>query len=313
MQDDFDEMLARKTAVSLGIPTEFVKKDHYVTQAIRLLTGLEDKYFSLVFQGGTSLSKAYRVVDRLSEDIDFRVMQRPAAAGLGKGARRSRLRAFRHALIEALRGAGLAVPDEGIRVLYEGRFMRIKADFSEGGGKSYLRPHILIECFVGDLALEPKKKEVSTLVKRVLSEECQHVPFFVNCVSLDETAAEKWVALTRRVANAEIRPRQSDKHLVRHMYDLYHLSAGRILTGEYAEIVNRIMEKDRQQFKHHNPAYVDDPVAVSAAALTSLSTAGWRAHWEEFMEHMVYEKNKPSFDEAYEQLKILSQEIFSQV
>ena len=35
----------------------------------------------------------------------------------------------------------------------------------------------------------------------------------------------------------------------------------------------------------------------------------WKQHWEIFLEQMVYEKNKPSFIQAMQQLQAFSQKI----
>jgi hypothetical protein len=54
----------------LGRPTDLLEKDVYVTWA---LAALERAPFGrhVVFKGGTSLSKAHRVIDRFSEDVDL--------------------------------------------------------------------------------------------------------------------------------------------------------------------------------------------------------------------------------------------------
>lgn len=101
--------------------------------------------------------------------------------------------------------------------------MSIRASFAGAGAPSYLKPHIAIDCFLGELELDPQIKGVSSLVKVVLGDECDHQYFPVACVALDETAAEKWVALICRIAGSSKKERDSDKHLVRHLYDLYHL------------------------------------------------------------------------------------------
>ena len=63
------------------------------------------------------------------------------------------------------------------------------------------------------------------------------------------------------------------------------------------------MEKDRAQFKKYNADYENDPLKASEKALEALgSTPEWREHWDQFLEQMVYEKKKPSFDEAYSNL-----------
>ena len=51
-----------------GIEENIIEKDYYVTL---LLKELARRNSNVVFKGGTSLSKAYHVIDRFSEDIDI--------------------------------------------------------------------------------------------------------------------------------------------------------------------------------------------------------------------------------------------------
>lgn len=311
MLGEYDEQLARKTSVLLGIPADYIKKDYFVTKAIQALTNIEDEYFALIFQGGTSLSKGHQIISRLSEDLDFRIILKPSAKKLGKNIRRNRLREFRLALKDALLATGFKLPDSAVAVFYEGRFMRINAEFDDNHNISYLKPHIAIECFVGELALTPKIANITSLIKTTLGEECQHNHFPVLCVALDETAAEKWVALTRRIIGTQTNPRKSDKHLVRHLYDLYHLNYKKLLTGEYKNIVYPIMQNDKALFKKHNQDYVNNPLQASAFALDLLyRQPQWQTHWNAFLQNMVYEPEKPTFMQAYNELQLMSNSIF---
>ena len=311
MQGNLDPQQTRKTSALLGIPADFVRKDYFVTQVIHALTKINDDYFELIFQGGTSLSKGYQIIKRLSEDVDFRVIQKQKTQGLGKEIRRKKLRDFRYSLINELKNTGFLVSEESIRVLYEGRFMSIQATFPDSEKISYLKPHVAIDCFLGDLALTPVTKDITSLIKLTLGNECDHSTLPVSCVALDETAAEKWVALTRRIANTKIKSRQSDKDLVRHLYDLYHLKTGGFLSGKYTFLVNKVIEKDKSQFKNHNDDYIQNPIRESELALDLLyNDKQWKDHWDYFLEQMVYEENKPNFDKAYSQFQLLSREIF---
>jgi Nucleotidyl transferase AbiEii toxin, Type IV TA system len=51
------------------IPARYFEKDYYVTQALRAIFAEMSDH--VVFKGGTSLSKAYRLINRFSEDIDL--------------------------------------------------------------------------------------------------------------------------------------------------------------------------------------------------------------------------------------------------
>ena len=53
-----------------GIMAQIIEKDYYVTMILRLLA---DRTSYIVFKGGTSLSKCYKVKKRFSEDIDITV------------------------------------------------------------------------------------------------------------------------------------------------------------------------------------------------------------------------------------------------
>lgn len=297
MPGDLNEQHIRQTAVILGLPADFIRKDYFVTKAIRLLVDIPNEYFELIFQGGTSLSKGYGVISRLSEDVDFRVIYKPACFNLGKDARRRELRLFRRALVESLVNAGFDVPSQDIKVFYEGRYMSIRASFDGAQGIVYLKPHIAIDCFLGSLELEPEIKNISSMVKVTLGDkESDHEYFPVPCVALDETAAEKWVALSRRVVDANKTPRNSDKHLVRHLYDLYQLKQKKCLSDNYYRVLERVLEKEHTMFANDSS---DSAHTKAKAALSHLRTEKkWEQHWSFFLEQMVYQSEKPSFEQA---------------
>ncbi|MCX7115217.1 MAG: nucleotidyl transferase AbiEii/AbiGii toxin family protein [Gammaproteobacteria bacterium] len=295
MPGELNEQQIRKTAIQLGLPSDFVRKDYFVTKAIRLLTGIQNDYFELVFQGGTSLSKGYCLIKRLSEDVDFRVCFKPPALSLGKNAKRVQLRVFRNLLVDGLLKAEFDIQSEDVRVFYEGRYMSIRASFSGAGTLSYLKPHIAIDCFLGELELAPQIQNISSMVKVVLGDECDHHYFPVACVALDETAAEKWVALIRRIAGSSKKERDSDKHLVRHLYDLHNLRNNNCLSDKYYEVVEKVLKKEQAMFESGVDKVFFDPRLV----LHDLrSNPKWKDHWVYFLEQMVYQSDRPSFEEA---------------
>lgn len=67
------EQAIRATARFLSLPVEYVEKDYWVTYALKRLahSGLTE---DIVFKGGTSLSKAYQMISRFSEDVDIAVL-----------------------------------------------------------------------------------------------------------------------------------------------------------------------------------------------------------------------------------------------
>lgn len=64
--------LIEVTGNALSIPLVYVEKDYWMTMALKFLS--QSPYVEdVVFKGGTSLSKGYRLIDRFSEDIDLAV------------------------------------------------------------------------------------------------------------------------------------------------------------------------------------------------------------------------------------------------
>ncbi len=104
-----------------GLPVQTAEKDIHITELLKGLSTLEvhhdlfsdldtrkgeltrhDAGVQLVFAGGTCLSKAHGLINRMSEDIDIKVLLAPTAKPLKKGqSGRVRLKAL-HELIPKL-------------------------------------------------------------------------------------------------------------------------------------------------------------------------------------------------------------------
>ena len=62
------------------IPEIFIEKDYWVTYVLKNLSESKNKG-KVVFKGGTSLSKAYRLINRFSEDIDLAIIEDKEMSG----------------------------------------------------------------------------------------------------------------------------------------------------------------------------------------------------------------------------------------
>ncbi len=96
----------------LGTPEQNIEKDFWVCWMLdALFNGLEEGRPRLLFKGGTSLSKAYALISRFSEDIDITVFRddlgQPASLSdleaLSGKKRRARLDAIKRACQEFIR------------------------------------------------------------------------------------------------------------------------------------------------------------------------------------------------------------------
>ncbi len=68
-------VVAAQVADETGIPAAHVEKDFWVTEVLRgVVASATEAQVVVVFKGGTSLSKAYRLIERFSEDVDVLVV-----------------------------------------------------------------------------------------------------------------------------------------------------------------------------------------------------------------------------------------------
>lgn len=68
---DFDQLIVRTAEHfrSQGFREEFIEKDYYAMEVLRAVSS--HAFDKVIFKGGTSLSKAWGLIQRFSEDIDL--------------------------------------------------------------------------------------------------------------------------------------------------------------------------------------------------------------------------------------------------
>lgn len=62
----------------LLLPEGMIEKDILVADAVRTICAVgQNRGAQIIFTGGTSLSQAYQIIERMSEDADFRIVLPP--------------------------------------------------------------------------------------------------------------------------------------------------------------------------------------------------------------------------------------------
>ena len=276
-----------------------VEKDLHVVRAIAALAALDAAPLDLVFGGGTALARAHRIIRRMSEDVDFKIVPR-AAAPVSRNALRLRLETLRHRVSTTLQDAGFAFDpaDKSLaRARDEGRYAVWQLPYaSDSGAGEGLRPSIKVE-----LNYAPLRRRIVMLpVSSFVAEATRRTPEVLQlaCVSVAETAAEKLVSLTRRTAMEMAGvSRDPDPTLVRHIYDL-HMMRSLIEPTEIAILARAIAETDAQEFASQYPAYAADIAGETRKALDALRTDPLhRQRYARFLADMVYGE-RPEFDAA---------------
>lgn len=209
----------------LGVPAAVVEKDYWVAQALR---GLQEKHpDEFIFKGGTSLSKAYGLIQRFSEDIDILVRERDGEA---KSARYKRIG-------EMTADAAAAVGDPGERekVFAERSGLHRTERLHYGpdiGGPALMLPHIRLDIGVAG-GIEPNEaRPIGTLLGDVLVDQRgieltdfdDLAPFSVPVLHPGRTLVEKLLLVhTVATQSADDVDRLAGFRAARHFYDIHCL------------------------------------------------------------------------------------------
>ena len=168
-----------------------------------------------------------------------------------------------------------------------------------------LRATIQIELTYAPMRRPTVARSVSSFVAEAFGRPAE-VPA-IACVSVTETAAEKMVALTRRIA-MELAglSRDPDPTLIRHVYDP-HMMRDHVDPAEVATLAHDIAAADAEVFRNQYPAYASNIASETGKALDALGTAAeYRAHYDGFVADMAYGE-KPAFGVAMRTVKDLAE------
>jgi predicted nucleotidyltransferase component of viral defense system len=165
-----DRALIEEVALEKGINPAFVEKDWYVTQIIRLVAAFKFEDFRMIFTGGTALSKAHDLLERFSEDIDFRAIG-PTLEGLNNSQLKKKLSELKHKVFAHIAG-DFPITEENLTARNGNRFFAIELDYPTVFDRSLsLRPHVLIEFTVTTLALPAIALPVSSFIAALAKNE----------------------------------------------------------------------------------------------------------------------------------------------
>jgi len=288
-----------------------IEKDFHVLRALVAISSVDTKPFRLIFAGGTALARAHRLVGRMSEDVDLKIVLAEPTPISRSQLKRS-LSAVRSSVTDALLQAGFAFNPRDESQCYaknENHYAVYHLPYGDTTVSTHgLRPSIQIELTYTELRLAPVTLPVSSF----LAEAFKNPPELsaIDCVNVSETASEKFVALTRRIAmELAGQSRSPDPTLVRHIYDL-HLIKSHIAFRDVAKLARQIALKDALEYKNQYPEYHADINAETRKALDAIEREPfYRERYASFVTTMVY-GDRPEFDEAWATIKELADYFF---
>lgn len=205
--------------------------------------------------------------------------------------------------------AGFTVSLEQIRVRNSGQFMDVYLDYDATFSQSAaLRPQIKLEFIAMGTKSDPETKKIMSMIHQFLGSKVSQKSKNLLCVTVTETAAEKWVAFTRRMATIARNYSDHDATLIRHLYDLCMLDQKNRIDENFYSLLQDIIKSDMEQYKNQNPEYTANPIKEIRLSLSQLKqNPKWGDNWHEFSEAMIYRQNAPDFNEALDRFIAISE------
>lgn len=153
-----DPKLIERTAGALGVDETFVEKDWHVVRILHALGDLTYEDCKLVFGGGTSPSKAYGLIKRFSEDIDFRATPGAPIGALSEGKRRN----FQKAVERAIEDVDYHIDEDRTERRNGNRMFTLHVPFNPAFPHPTLRPDVKVEVTLEESRLPTKSAAVGS-------------------------------------------------------------------------------------------------------------------------------------------------------
>lgn len=261
-------ILAVRNEGLTALPPGIFEKDLLITEVLQIVQLADRGDIGLIFCGGTCLSKAHGLIDRMSEDIDFKLV---APQGLSRTARSRKLSQYKKQLASAFEQAGFQVPADEIVARDENSYISLNLHYeSRFPPVASLRPEIKVEFNARPPVLPTVLLPISSMLGTLI--RMPSTGLKVECVNVDETLAEKVLSFLRRTAEMRAGRNRAeyDDRLVRHLYDvraIAHVRNGLQLPHEhFAELV----AGDANQYRNQYPEFEQDPVGQMRVAMEAL-------------------------------------------
>ncbi|TYA89206.1 nucleotidyl transferase AbiEii/AbiGii toxin family protein [Seonamhaeicola marinus] len=236
------KIIINQTSIKTGLLPVAVEKDLWVMIALQAIFSTEIAEH-IVFKGGTSLSKAWGIIERFSEDIDLAIdrsffgfegdLTRTQVKNLRKASCNYIDQEFHKLLEEALINNGVKEFELEVTDFEESDTdplaleLRYKSLVEE---QEYLQPRILIEISSRSLIEPYENKSLSSLISQVYPEQdFIDEAIMVPTVMPTRTLIEKMFLLHEEFQKPKGRKIRSER-MTRHLYDI-----SRLMDTEYLE------------------------------------------------------------------------------
>lgn len=216
--DAFAELIAA-AAEDVGLPQVHVEKDYWVTKSLKEVFQSPDAG-KVIFKGGTSLSKAYNVIQRFSEDIDLAIVSKDLSNNQVRKLLRRAEQSATVGLVEIRDDHRRSTGSDFRRTVYEYPRCITEENFGQASDKLLIE----VNCFTNPepfTAIDIQTLIADTLKRRGnadLVEKYALEGFPVNVLAIERTLVEKLLGVIKYSYKAD--PVATLIEKIRHLYDI---------------------------------------------------------------------------------------------
>lgn len=344
---DERKLVFKETAKRYDVPNAVViEKDFWVCWTLKQIFGLPELGQHLTFKGGTSLSKAYQIIDRFSEDIDLTIgrtapyladISDPMAADISGKERQRRIDTLKltaQKFVAEIAKPTLEQHFTGIfgtadnwrilldsedkdaqtiqlyypSVLGDGGWNTSSWDNAEWGEDGYIRPAVKLE-FGARGEVEPsEERKIMPYAAEVFPQSFESPSCGVHVLSAERTFWEKVTILHALHHGKKMRDRMS-----RHYYDTYILAQKGIAAKAMPDVA--LLE---QVVRNKSLMFSDNKASYDTAVIGSLRLMPKEEMLPELrrdyiaMEQMFLKQSPPDFDVMMQGIADLEKRINNQ-
>ena len=272
----FEQVILR-VSEDTGIEASIIEKDYYVTLFLQRIVAHQP---NIIFKGGTSLSKCYKLINRFSEDIDLNI---DTESHPTEGQRRK----LKEAIVSIIEEFGFTLTNPD-KVRSRRDYNRYVVDYPTIFPTSFLKEHLIVETAVYIKAYPCKRMLVSSLVHDYLKrngyteliEQYGLQPFELNVQAAERTLVDKVFALGDYYLSDAVHEHS------RHVYDIYKLLDVVTLDDSMKALVQSV----REERKPHVNCRSKDGIDMNALLQEIVDKAVYKHDYEDITSKILFEE-----------------------
>ena len=273
----FEQVILRASE-DTGIEASIIEKDYYVTLFLQRIVAQQP---NIIFKGGTSLSKCYKLINRFSEDIDLNIDSETHPT---EGQRKK----LKEAIVSIIDEFGFTLTNSD-KVRSRRDYNRYVVEYPTVFPTSYLKEHLIVETAVYIKASPCKRMLASSLIYDYLKHngfteligQYGLQPFALNVQTAERTLVDKVFALGDYYLCDAVHEHS------RHVYDIYKLLDVVTLNDSMKQLVWDVFEERKPHVNCHS---AKDGIDMNALLQEIVDKVVYKQDYEEITARILFEE-----------------------